>query len=95
MDAPAKKPGMMILLQIPTNNGFSWFQSGAGFRPPTVPAVQVWLHARTMNLNEGPFGHHVRRVLRSSPVFQSDLHSSLGIYQSIPPQVVVAQKLES
>ena len=28
-----RSPGMMLPLQIPTNNGFSWFQSGAGFRP--------------------------------------------------------------
>ena len=27
-------------LQIPTNNGFSWFQNGAGFRPSTV---NCWL----------------------------------------------------
>ena len=31
-----RNPGMMIPIQIPTNNGFSWFQSGAGFRPSTV-----------------------------------------------------------
>ena len=28
---------MLIRLQIPTNHDFSWFQSGAGFRPATVP----------------------------------------------------------
>ena len=44
-----RNPGMMIRLQIPTSNGFSWFQSGAGFRPSTV----AWLkgtEARTPNI---------------------------------------------
>ena len=31
-----RNPGMMISLYIPTNNGFRWFQGGAGFRPSTV-----------------------------------------------------------
>ena len=29
-------PGVMLPLEIPTNNGLLWFQSGAGFRPSTV-----------------------------------------------------------
>ena len=32
----SRNPGMMIPLQIPTNHGFPWLQSGAGFCPPTV-----------------------------------------------------------
>ena len=31
-----RTPGMTILLQKPTNNGFPWFLNGAGFRPSTV-----------------------------------------------------------
>ena len=31
-----RNPRMMIGVSIPTNNGFPWFQSGAGFLPSTV-----------------------------------------------------------
>ena len=31
-----RDPGMIIPLQIPANNGFPWYQSGAGFCPSTV-----------------------------------------------------------
>ena len=31
-----RRPGMLIALYIPTNTGFPWFQSRAGFCPPTV-----------------------------------------------------------
>ena len=35
--APPKKPwNDSIPLEIPTNNGFPWLQSGVGFRPSTV-----------------------------------------------------------
>ena len=31
-----RHPGLMFPLSMPTNNGFPWFQSGAGLRPATV-----------------------------------------------------------
>ena len=33
-------PGMLIARYIPTNNGFPWFQSGAGFCPSTEYAYK-------------------------------------------------------
>ena len=37
--APFKNPWDDVLLQIPTNNGLPWFQSGARFRPCTVSSL--------------------------------------------------------
>ena len=34
-----RNPGMMIPLQITTNSGLPWFQSGAGFRPSAVKSL--------------------------------------------------------
>ena len=59
----------MTPLQIPTCNGFRWFQSGAGFGPSTVLLLQVfipelWPGCFQLGFAEASL-HHARRCPRS------------------------------
>ena len=48
-----RHPGMIRLpCEIPTTNGFAWFQGGAGFCPSTVG---VWLKIRELGRTAGFF----------------------------------------
>ena len=80
-----RNPGMMIPLQIPTNNGFSWFQSGAGFRPSTVclPSYQISaLAGACQGLTSVPATHRSR--IRQS--FKASARLAKTIWRGVPHQ---------
>ena len=59
-----RNPGMMIPLQISTNNGFPWFPSGAGFRTSAVrsPQREDILCISINPLKHRPYSKHVGLV---------------------------------
>ena len=44
-----RNPEMMILLYMPRNNGFPWYEGGAGFCPSTVSQGCVLLKREPLN----------------------------------------------